>query len=76
MAFGAVDEVKRDSPLGPALGNLFMGSNEQKWLKSNQEDLLRKFFRRYIDDIFCLIEHQNLIYLCSLHSQHPDLISR
>ena len=40
MAFGAMDEVKRDSPLGPALGNSFMGSNEQKWLKSNQEDLL------------------------------------
>ena len=39
------------SPLGPALANLFMGYNEQKWLESDYGRLV-KFYRRYVDDIF------------------------
>ena len=41
------------STLGPALANLFMGCNEQKWSDSDHGRLV-KFYRRYVDDIFCL----------------------
>ena len=40
-----------ESPLGPALANLFMGYNKQKWLESDHGRLI-KFYRRYVDDIF------------------------
>ena len=44
------------SPLGPALANLFMGYNEQKWLESDHGRLV-KFYRRYVDNIFCVFEN-------------------
>ena len=44
------------SPLGPALANLFMSYNEQKWLESNH-GRVAKIYRRYVDDIFCIFEN-------------------
>ena len=49
--FNQVDSVSMESPLGPALANLFMGYNKQKWLESDHGRLI-KFYRRYVDDIF------------------------
>ena len=62
------------SPLGPTLANLFMGYNEQKWLESDHGRLVN-FYRRYMDDIFCLFEneHQTLTFLEFVNSQHPNL---
>ena len=58
--------------LRPALANLFMGYNEQKQLESNHGRLV-KFYRRYVDDIFCLFEngHQALTFVDFLNSQQP-----
>ena len=50
--FHQVDGVAMGSPLGPALANWFMGYNEQKLLES-YHGRLNKFYRRYVDDIFC-----------------------
>ena len=63
-----------DSPLGPALANLFMGYYEQKWLESDHGRLV-KFYGRYVDDIFCLFEneHQAQTFLNFLNIQHLNL---
>ena len=50
------------SLLSLALANLFMSSNEQKWLKSDHCRLV-KFYRRYVNNLFCFpkkvsIRHQ------------------
>ena len=62
------------STLGPALANLFMVYNEQKWLESDHDKLV-KFYRQYVDDIFCIFgnEHQTLFFLNFLSIQHPNL---
>ena len=62
------------SPLGPTLANLFMGYYEQKWLESDHGRHF-KFYRRYVDDIFCLFEneHQAQTFLDFLNIQHPNL---
>ena len=72
--FDQVDGVAMGSPLGPALANLFMGYNEQKWLEFDHGRLV-KFYCRYVDNIFCLFEnkHQALTFLDFLNSQHPNL---
>ena len=39
--FDQVDGVAMDSPLGPALANLFMGYYEQIWLESDHGRLVK-----------------------------------
>ena len=72
--FDQVDGVATCSPLGPASVNLFMGYFEQKWLESDDGRLV-KFYRKYVDDIFCLFEneHQAQTFLNFLNIQHPNL---
>ena len=72
--FDQVDVVAMDSPLGPALANLFMGYNEPKWLESDHGRLV-KFYRRHVYYIFCLFKnkHQALTIFDFLNSQHPNL---
>ena len=43
------------SPLDPVLANLFMGHHEQHWL-IQKEALPVLFYKRYIDDIFCIFK--------------------
>ena len=45
------------SPLAPILANLFMGFHEDKWL-SNNKDSQVLFYRRCVDDTFCLFHNQ------------------
>ena len=51
-----------------------MGYNEQKLLESDH-GRLNKFYRRYVDDIFCVFEHEHqaLTFLDFLNSQHPNI---
>ena len=44
--------------ISPALANLFMVYNEQKWLEIDLGKLV-KFYCRYVDDIFCLFENEH-----------------
>ena len=62
------------SPLGPSLANLFVGYNEQKWLELDHGRLV-KFYRRYVDDTFCMFEneHPALTFLDFLNSQQTNL---
>ena len=43
------------SPLAPVLSNLFMGHPEKIWL-DNYMDSNISFYRRYVDDTFCLFD--------------------
>ena len=59
-----------ESPLVPALGNIFMCSFENKWLKDCRHSLKPVLYRQYVDDIFVLISSLDQVekfkkYLCS-----------
>ena len=71
--FNHVNGVAMGFPLRPVLTNLFMSYNQQKWLVSDHGRLV-KFYRRYVDGIFCLFEdeHQALNSLDFSNSQHPN----
>ena len=62
------------SPLGSALANLFMDSNEQKLLESDLRRLV-SFYGRYVDNIFRLFEneHQPLTFLNISNIQYSNL---
>ena len=72
--FDQIDGVAMGSPLAPALANLFMGSQESNWLANNEgKNVL--FYRRYVDDIFCVfnLECHADSFLKFLNEQHPNL---
>ena len=51
--YDQIDGVAMGSPLAPVLTNLFMGHHEKAWLQNfNSAEIL--FYRRYVDDTFCL----------------------
>ena len=63
------------SPLAPVLANLFMGSHEKIWLE-NYTGPNVLFYRRYVDDIFCLFnnEHEAMSFFHYLNTQHPNIM--
>ena len=50
------------SPLAPILANLFMGHHEKLWLENFQGSEML-FYRRYVDDTFCLYFTRNMMPL-------------
>ena len=72
--YDKVDGVSRGSPLAPVLANLFMGHNENAWLE-NYKDSRILFYRRYVDDTFCVFEtEQNAVSFYNyINSQHPNI---
>ena len=74
--YDQTDGVAMGSPLGPALANLFMGYHENKWLNSEESSTVL-FYKRYVDDIFCLFKreaaHQTILSLVCIENLHiPD----
>jgi len=72
--YGQVDDVAMGFPRVPILANLFMGHHENIWLEQygNSEVL---FYRRYVDDTFCLFHSEQdatLFFNCS-NNQHPNI---
>ena len=72
--YDQIDGVAMGSPLGPALANLFMGYNEDKWLQSDEGSHVL-FYQRYVDDIFCVFknETQANIFLEFLNTRHNNI---
>jgi len=72
--YDQVDGVAMGSPLAPALANLFLGHHESNWLKDQKAEKVL-FYRRYVDDIFCLFESGNdyLGFFEFINSQHPNI---
>ena len=69
--YDQVDGVAMGSPLGPVLANLFMSHHEKIWLSKYQGPPV-KFYKRYVDDIFCLFDHKDhaKLFLEYLNKQH------
>ena len=61
------------SPLGPVLANLFMAIKEKEWL--NNCDSAPVFYRRYVDDIFCLMKNESEAnsFLLYLNGKDPNI---
>ena len=59
------------SPLAPVLANLFMGHHEKTWLNEFRECEVI-FYRRYVDDNFCLFhpEFDANLFFNYINSQH------
>ena len=72
--YDQIDGISMGSPLAPALANLFMGFHEEKWLKSRVGRKV-KFYKRYVDDIFCFVENENMAdeFLIYLNKQHKNI---
>ena len=59
--YDQIDGVAMGSPLGPVLANLFMGYKEKIWLKRYKGPKVN-FYRRYVDDIFCMFDSKEDAY--------------
>ena len=72
--YDQIDGVAMGSPLAPVLANLFLGHYENIWLNNYQGPSV-KFYRRYVDDTFCLFndERDALLFFNFLNSQHPNI---
>jgi len=72
--YDQIDGVAMGSPLAPVLANLFMGHHEKVWLESfvSSEVL---FYRRYVDDTFCLFHSvsEAELFFHYLNSQHKNI---
>ena len=62
------------SPLAPILANLFMGHYEKIWIE-NYKNTKPEFYRRYVDDVFCLFENksQAIDFFHFINNQHENI---
>ena len=60
------------SLFSPVLANLFMGFHEKGWITSYNEPPVM-FYKRYVDDIFCIFESETEAFHCHLNNQHPNI---
>ena len=61
------------SPLAPLLANLFMGHPEKSWI-SNFDNSQLLFYRRYVDDKFCVFnsETQAMTFSEYINTKHQN----
>jgi len=73
-SYDRIDGVAMGSPLAPVPANLFMGHHEKIWLEQYQ-GLEVPFYRRYVDDTFCLFhsEQDAIAFFDYINSQHPNI---
>ena len=62
------------SPFSPVLPNLFMGHHEKLWLENWQGSEVL-FYRRYVDDTFCLFLSENdaLLFFNYITFRHRNI---
>ena len=72
--YDQTDGVSMGSPLAPVLANLFMSFHERRWLQ-NYDGPNVLFYRRYVDDTFCIFEneHDALLFFNYINHQHPNI---
>ena len=74
--YDQIDGVAMGSPLAPVLANIFMGHHEKLSLENlNFQGSEILFYRRYVDDTFCLFhsEHDVIIFFDYSNSRHPNI---
>ena len=62
-------------PLSPSLANAFMCHHEEIWMKQCPEAFRPLFFRRFVDDIFCIFRDKSQAQLFKdfLNSRHKNI---
>ena len=62
------------SPIAPVLADLILGHYENVWLNEHKCPSVQ-FYRRYVDDTFCLFnnEHEALLCFEFLNSKHDNI---
>ena len=72
--YDQIDGVAIGSPIAPVLADLFLGHYENVWLNEHKCPSVQ-FYRRYIDDTFCLFnnKHEALLSFEFLNSQHDNI---
>ena len=70
-----IDGVAMGSPLGPTLANIFLCHYEHKWLDRCPSSFKPLYFKRYVDDIFCLFTDEGHVqsFLTDLNTCHPNM---
>ncbi|KFD68534.1 hypothetical protein M514_19360 [Trichuris suis] len=64
------------SPLSPVLAEVFMEHLEGKAFSEGDKNIIPRFFKRYVDDIFVIIESgKEEAFLNYLNSLFPNTIS-
>ena len=63
------------SPLGPTMANVFQSFYEMKWLEQCPNEFKPVFYRRYVDDIFVLLESTEHLskFHAYLNTCHPKM---
>ena len=60
VLYNQKDNVAMGSPLGPTMVNVFLSFYEMKWLEQCRNEFKPVFYRRYVDDIFVLLNQLNI----------------
>ena len=70
-----IDGVAMGSPLGPTLANVFLCHHEKNWLDNCPNEFKPYYFKRYVDDVFCLFSDEKHVhrFLEYLNSCHPNM---
>ena len=70
-----VDGVAMGNSLGPVLANIFMAHLEEEFMFSETNDLQPSFYRRYVDDTFCVFDNQAQAerFLEFINNLHPSI---
>ena len=71
--YAQTDGVAMGNSIGPILANIFMCHLEEKYML--QSELKPSFYRRYVDDTFCLFDsiEQAQEFLLYINSLHPSI---
>ena len=72
--YDQTDGVAMGSPLAPILANIFMGFHEQNWI-NDYDNAKPLFYRRYVDDIFCVFRDENdaMLFFDYINKQHNNI---
>ena len=70
-----IDGVAMGSPLGPTLANVFLCYHENNWLNQCPAGFKPLYFKRYVDDVFCLFNEESNVtsFLDYLNTCHPNM---
>ena len=63
------------SPLGPALANIFLCHHETTWLKNGPKSFKLVSYKRYVNDIFVLLERPEPIlrFVNYMNKRHKNI---
>ena len=71
--YDQIDDVAMGSPLALVLANLFMGHHKNIWLETYRASKIL-FYRRYVDDTFCVFEtEQDALLFFDFNIRHPNI---